>query len=200
MFIFSFGQFKVVTLLINGLRQITLNWITNVSELYTFFKSELRQWNFPKLCNVMIIDGEYEIRLVCFGWAMCRYCFIWKSVPFSSSSLVFWGIARSVSFSLFSLFYPPSILTSSSFQGHQARQYSAGYERPHPPGWLWLLPQTHGGWDGRFLPHCCRCLVWAKANIPELFWPPCQPPGVSQEQSAVQLLGWACSLWFRPFS
>lgn len=78
---------------------------------------------------------------------------------------------------VFSLFYPPSILTSSSFQGHQARQYSAGYERPHPPGWLWLLPQTHGGWDGRFLPHCCWCLVWAKANIPELFWPPCQPRG-----------------------
>lgn len=54
---------------------------------------------------------EYEIRLVCFGWAMCRYCFIWKSVPFSSSSLFFWGIARSVC--LFPPF-PSSILPPSS--------------------------------------------------------------------------------------
>lgn len=53
----------------------------------------------------------YEIRLVCFGQAMCRYCFIWQSVPFSSSSLFFWGIARSVC--LFPPF-PSSILPPSS--------------------------------------------------------------------------------------
>lgn len=68
----------------------------------------------------MIVDGEYEIRLVCFGWAMCRYCFIWKSVPFSSSSLFFWGIARSLFFPLFlSSLLPPSSLAfppSSSFR------------------------------------------------------------------------------------
>lgn len=116
---------------------------------------------------------------------VCHECFVWRNV---SSFHVPQCSLKSTLLNLFLVF--PFFLTTISplpcffvfFQGHQAGQHSLRCERPHPPGWLWLLSQTYGGWDGTILPQRCCYYPQSKANIPELYWPPCQPPEVSLEE------------------